>query len=57
MSILVIYKNKNRFKQFLNVRIAGDHMCGKFAVHLAVAGSVYDSVFFFAVLFLTIRLG
>ena len=29
----------------LNVRLAGDHLYGKFAVHLAVAGDVFDGVF------------
>ena len=30
----------------LNVRLAGDHLYGKSAVHLAVACDVYDGVFF-----------
>ena len=25
--------------------VAGDHLCGKFAGHLTVSGSVYDGVF------------
>ena len=29
----------------LNVRLAGDYLIGKMAVHLAVAGDVYNSVF------------
>ena len=30
----------------LNVRLADDHLYGKIAVHLAVAGDVFDGVFF-----------
>ena len=29
MVIYVIYKYKNRYKYLLNVRLAGDHLCGK----------------------------
>ena len=29
----------------LNVRLAGDHLYGKIAVHLAVAGDDFDGVF------------
>ena len=29
----------------LNVRLAGDHLCGKITVHLAVAGDVFDGAF------------
>ena len=29
----------------LNVRLAGDYLYGKIAVHLAVAGDVFDGVF------------
>ena len=29
----------------LNVRLAGDHCMAKIAVHLAVAGDVYDGVY------------
>ena len=29
----------------LNVRLAGDHLYGKIAVHLAFAGDVFDGVF------------
>ena len=29
----------------LNVRLAGDHLYGKIAVHLAGAGNVFDGVF------------
>ena len=29
----------------LNVRLAGGHLYGKAAVHLAVAGGVFDCVF------------
>ena len=36
----------------LNVRLAGDHLYGEIAVHLAVAGDVFDGVFY-AVLFPT----
>ena len=37
-------KIKNRQKQLLNVRLADDHLYG-IAIHLAVAGDVYDGVF------------
>ena len=30
----------------LNVRLAGGHLYGKTAIHLAVAGGVFDGVFF-----------
>ena len=43
--ILVIYKCKNRGKLMLNVRPAEDHLYGSIAVHLAVAGDVFDGVF------------
>ena len=29
----------------LNVRLAGDHLYGEIAVHLAVAGDVFDCTF------------
>ena len=29
----------------LNVRLADDHLYGKIAVHLAVAGDIFDGVF------------
>ena len=34
-----------------NVRLAGDHLCGKLLFNLAVAGDVFDGVLFCAVLF------
>ena len=41
----------------LSVRLAGDHLYGEMAVHQAVAGDVFHSVLFCAVLFLTRCLG
>ena len=29
----------------LNIRLAGDHLYGKKAIHLTVAGDVFDRVF------------
>ena len=36
--LLVRYKDRKQ----VNVRLAGDHLCGKMAVYLAVAGGVLD---------------
>ena len=39
-----LYINIKIGKKVLNVRLAGDHLYGE-AVHLAVAGDVFDGVF------------
>ena len=38
-------KYKKGKKKMFIVRLAGDHLYGKIAVHLAVAGDVFDGVF------------
>ena len=42
--VILVYKYGNRYNKILNVRLAGDHLYGKKAVYLAVAGDVFNDV-------------
>ena len=54
---LLDIKIENRKKIMFNVMLPCDHLYGKMAVHLVVAGDVFDGVLFCVVLFPTRCLG